>query len=198
MKSGQESWIYIDHGDALCQPSTERPFIEAIGTIIENSFSNENVVLLNLASKSSPHVTGAVAFRNDCRQIIVSPEAVADAERGTNRNVRLPNILKGEDILVVVDDVLTSGETLKRGLKIARNALRDRLGDGADKLASHLVVGINRATPETIEILKQEGITITSLASIEEIITIIWQKLTPKQQAGLLGEFPMLSQRIGE
>lgn len=198
LRSGGLSWIYVDHGDMLCQPNTEKPFIDAIGTLIEYTFPQDRVVLVNLASKASPHETGAVAYRNGLRQIIISPDEVAQAEKGTNRRVRLPHQMNDDDILVVVDDVLTKGGTLKEGLVIVKDALRERFGERADMFPIHLVVGMSRASSETMEMLKGKGIEVTSLASIEEIIISTWSSFSTEQQSGLLGEFPMLAQRIGE
>ncbi|MBI4973155.1 hypothetical protein HZC27_00915 [Candidatus Roizmanbacteria bacterium] len=196
LRSGGLSWIYVDHGDMLCQPSTEKPFIDAIGTLIECAFPQDKVVLVNLASKASPHETGAVAYRNGLRQIIISPDEVAQAEKGTNRRVRLPHQMSDDDILVVVDDVLTKGGTLKEGLVIVKDALRERFGEKADMFPIHLVVGMSRASTETLEMLKRQGIEVISLASIEEIIISTWSSFSAEQQSGLLSEFPKLNEMI--
>jgi orotate phosphoribosyltransferase len=192
MRSGTESWVYVDHGDLLCQPETNIPYIEAMTYYIQSTFPRETTVLVNVDSKSSPHTAGAIATLAAYRQIVVIPQDIQQAEKGTNRRVRMPQQLEGLHSVVIVDDVLTTGTTALNIAELVVSELRQRIGDEAiSKVNFHLIAGLARNPDKAVQNLQRHSITAHwFLTLLHDVIIKKWPEMTEMQKAGFREEFP--------
>ena len=189
LRSGGESWVYVDHGELMTKPEHFRPFVTALALQIRQLFDPEKVVLLNVLSKCSPQMTGAVAYSGEFRQIGVLSDAVAEAEKGTRRGLRVPKDIGVGDTLVFLDDVLTTGKTVVETMTRVRNGLVERLGEVAGEMQVHLLVGLARNPEKATNDLLGYGIQPHWLTTLDEVIRQCWPALTSVQQNGLKREF---------
>ena len=111
LRNGSKSNIYVDHSEILCQPETNVALVRALIQYLNHTFEANRVVLVNVDSKASPQLTGAIAAAGGFRQILVLPEAVYYAEKGIRRRLRFPNNISSRDVIVIIDDVLTPHDT---------------------------------------------------------------------------------------
>src|SRR6266568_3258888 len=82
LRNGSYSYVYVDHGDLICQPETNKVLVDAVGQYIRQYFHPDRTILVNVDSKASPQLTGAIAVAAEYRQIVVLPEATHRRERG--------------------------------------------------------------------------------------------------------------------
>ena len=193
MRNGGESWIYIDHGDTICSPETNKPFIAVLIHECDKLGTAENSAIVNIDSKSSPQTTGAIAAMAGYKQIAVLPDQVQQAEKGTKRKLRIPKNLDGVKQLIFIDDVMTSGETVIEVAKLVREELVKIIGqEKASDIQFHLVVGLARNPKKAVQRLKEAGIESHWTVELNEIIKKMWSRLTSAQQEGLAKEIPDL------
>lgn len=188
LKSGKKSWLYIDHGDVICQPETYLPFIEVLKELIKKTFSLERLILINTPAKASPQVVGALAKDLTCRQIAITPDATALAEQATYRTVRLPHTIGEDDVFVIVDDVMTSGKTNILVAEQVKALLHDQHIDGPEQY--HVIIGVNKYPLESQPRLEKAGINAHWVTTVDHILILGWDRFTHEQQQGLLNEFP--------
>lgn len=170
LRNGSRSRVYVDHGVLLCMPETNRLFVEALSVLICSQFVPAKVVVVNVDSKSSPQLTGAIASVNAFRQIIYLPDSVHVAERGRNLKLRIPEIDSGDQICIV-DDVLTPDDTT--ALRVAWE-LREEISHTKGINSSvdiSLVVGTVRDPEDACPKLEREGINVHWLTTLDDIIT---------------------------
>lgn len=193
LRSGKLSWLYIDHGDLLCQPETNVPYVKALDHFIQTNFPHKTTVLVNVDSKSSPHTTGALAILGNYRQIVVSSKATQQAEKGTNRGTRLPHDLKNISDIVLIDDVLASGLTAMTVAQDIQKEIKQFMSENElKKIHFHLVVGLAKAKAEetATNLKKHYGVTIHWLITLKELLTLMSDELTVEQREGIKKEFP--------
>lgn len=199
LRSGPESWVYVDHGDILCQPETYRPYITVLAEVVRDNFPEQSTILVNVDSKSSPHTVGALASVLRLRQVVVTPQATSLAEKGSKLAVRLPQEIEPNDTLLVVDDVFTEGDTTAADvIERVRSAIIGRLGETQQDV--HLIVGLLRGDRQkATRQLGVLGIKLHWLTTIESVLQKIWPALTPVQQQALAqGGFNLSSGQIIE
>jgi orotate phosphoribosyltransferase len=160
LRNGSVSKFYVDHGDLLCEPAANASLVRALLHLIKSTFDPKRVVLVNVDSKSSPQLTGAIAAAGGFRQIIVLPEAVFLAENGTERRLRIPQKLYHDDRIVIVDDVLTPGdETAIKVAEIVRSEIERRMtGRSSGAHEFHLTVGLIREPDKAVGLVQEQGI----------------------------------------
>jgi orotate phosphoribosyltransferase len=169
LRNGTRSPVYIDHGEILCDPQHNHAFVTALRRHIARNFDPADTVLMNVDSKSSPHVAGALATLLGLRQIIFVPDQVRQAEAGTDRQFRLPD-MTGVRRVVVVDDVLTPDDTTVISVVAGLRALLAAEKRTSDvDLEYHLVVGVLRAT-SAIASLATRGIKASGLVTLSEVL----------------------------
>lgn len=185
LRNGTHSWIYVDHGEMLCQPETFRLFMAAVEVCMEQVIGDKPAVLVNVDSKSSPQLVGALASKCGLRQIAVSPVMTQQAEKGPNLAVRLPKHLTREDTLVVLDDVYTEDDqTAIHTLSLVREAIASRFA--LDGLKVELLVGLLRGDPgKSVAQLGKLGVGLGWFTTLDRVLSDIWEGLNPDQKQGL-------------
>lgn len=198
LRDGSRSCVYIDHGDMLTMPETAAPFDQLIAGYVHRMFDT-SAVLLNVDSKSSSQLTGAVAASEPRRrQIVVLPPATTQAEQGTNRRMRLPPDLGRRpcSALVVLDDVANSGDTIVINVV---SAVRGEWNSKYPHLAVppvHLVGGVARKPEVATTTLAGHDITLHAMTTLNEVLDAVWPDLSAAQHANLADEFPGLAARM--
>jgi hypothetical protein len=133
-------------------------------------------------------LTGAIAAAGAFRQILVLPEEVYHAEKGTHRRLRIPNNISSQDIIVIIDDVLTPRDTT--ALHVAE-LVRAELIHIKDFTAHdvnppfHLVVGLVRDQALVQGAQKNRHIKVHWLATLDEVIAGLCRELGEDEQARL-------------
>jgi orotate phosphoribosyltransferase len=191
LRNGAYSWVYLDHGDLLCQPETNSVLTKVLVSYIRAKFDPQHTVLANVDSKSSPQLTGAIASIGSYRQVVVLPEVTYRRERGMRLRLRLPAQLTERDSIVIVDDVLTPSDTT--GLQVAklvRRHVAERVGGKPRSVEVHLVVGVARDPSIACPPLQRNGIRVHWLKTLDEIISGAWPDLPVSQRERLRREFP--------
>lgn len=187
LRNGGRSWIYVDHGDMISSPETNQAFISVLYEMLYRQFPAESSTLVSIPSKSSPQVVGTLAYLGEYRQIGVTSEELAHAEKGTGRRVRIPQDIAETPSLVLVDDVLTSGTTAVQ----TKQAVTEALGEQAKDFNFHLIVGFARNPDTATPRLLHEGFRSVSWAiEMRHVLLTRWNFLTINQQEGLRTEFP--------
>ena len=186
LRNGDPSVVYVDHGQLLCHPETFQPFVGALAEYVLDQFPGPSTILVNVDSKSSPHMVGALASLLHLRLVVVNPESTKQAERGLNLGVRLPMQVSPTDRLLFVDDVFTEkDETVANAATLVREAFVPRLGN---TLETHLLVGLLRGNTEaSVRQLRLHGIMLHWLVTLDEIIEKARPTLTD-QQLGTLDQ----------
>jgi len=193
LRNGSYSYVYVDHGDLICQPETNKVLVDAVGQYIRQYFHPDRTILVNVDSKASPQLTGAIAVAAEYRQIVVLPEATHREERGLKLRVRMPIEINPGDKIVIVDDVLTPNDfTALRVADLVRGHLREKFGTAENEV--YLVVGLVREPDEAVPQLRDRGIEVRSLTTLGAVIRGAWPKLDSDQRQRLLDEFPTLPQ----
>ncbi|HUQ85454.1 MAG TPA: hypothetical protein VM077_03965 [Candidatus Limnocylindrales bacterium] len=182
-RNGGKSWIYFDHGDLVCNPEGNKAFVDALRAIIEPLFPKNNTVLLNIVSRCSAQITGAIAYASSYPQIPLQAEQTMNLEKGTFRVLRLP-VMKDVRNLVIPDDVLTTGNTAIETIEIVKKYT------DLSKMSLHIVVGLARKPENIIDKLKEHRITPHWIATRNDVLNDIWPTLTTIQKDGLVAEFP--------
>jgi orotate phosphoribosyltransferase len=182
LRQGIVSGIYVDCGDILTDPETNTPFVHTIADYVDRKFGIEPTIICNVDSKASS-LGHTVATLLGTRHIAYGSESVQQAERGTERRVRLPKRTGPGDTIVVLDDVLTEGDTTASdAVTNVRNALRER----ADQIAEtkvHLVTPLFRGNPKAArEQLGALGIQAHWFVTLEPVVKRMWRRLTPAQR----------------
>ncbi len=183
-RNGGKSWIYFDHGDLVCNPEGNIAFVDALRDIIDPTFPKNNTVLLNIVSRCSAQITGAIAYASSYPQIPLQAEQTMNLEKGTYRVLRLPK-MDGVKNLVITDDILTSGKTAIETFEIVKKYLN------LEKIELHIVVGLAKNPEKVTENLKKNNITPHWIATRNEFLAQLWPSLlTSVQKEGLKAEFP--------
>jgi orotate phosphoribosyltransferase len=182
LRNGTRSRIYIDHGEVLCEPTSNGVLISAMMHYIASNFRAEKIVLVNVDSKSSPQITGAIAAIGGYRQVVVLPDAVRQAEKATERRFRLPLSLSPDDEFLIVDDVLTPGDLTAVNVALAlRDELRQagfgRTGDAHAEPTFRLLVALARNPAEGGSILEENAVEPHWLTTLTEVISASWDSL---------------------
>lgn len=187
LRSGKRSWVYVDHGELLCQPETFWPYISMLTNYFRETYPPEVTLLANVDSKSSPHIVGALATMGLYRQVVVSPEAIRHAEKGPGLSMRLPCRLEPVEDIVIVDDVFTVGDTTAmRILSRVKDALCSRLDETVQHVKYHVVVGLLRGDPQAAaEQFGQLGADLHWFVTLDEVLVPLRPMLSPEQRAGL-------------
>jgi orotate phosphoribosyltransferase len=191
LRNGVESCIYIDHGDILCQPETNSVLVSALIQYLKNNFEPDRVILVNVDSKTSPQLTGAIAIAGGFRQILVLPETVYHEERGTRRRMRFPDSISSQDMIVIIDDVLTPYDTTALNVaKLVRSELdhMEEFASQGTKASFHLMVALVRDESLVSSLLKKWDIKVHWLATLEDVIASLWPRLAEEQRIGLTRE----------
>jgi hypothetical protein len=198
LRNGSYSYVYVDHGDLICQPETNNVFVGAIGKYIKQQFAPDSTILVNVDSKASPQLTGAVAVAAKYRQIVVLPEATHREEQGLRLRIRLPATIGAHDKIVIVDDVLTPHDmTASRIAELVRDELNQRF-DGSAANEVHLVVGLVRDPEVAVRGLSDSKIHVHWLTTLADLVHGVWPRLDSEQKQRLRDEFPLLSQQAEE
>ncbi|MDP1722936.1 MAG: phosphoribosyltransferase [Candidatus Gottesmanbacteria bacterium] len=189
LRSGDISWIYVDHGEILCNPENGIPFVRMLYEYLRQEFSPSSTVLVNVDSKASPQEVGALAFHGGYRQILVNADDTTIAEKGINKRVRMPETKPG-DQLVIVDDVLTKGTTVAAVVELVRQQLQE-------EHQFHLIVGMARTPQIAVPLLEDVGVTsISWFIELPDILFRVWSDFSDAQRKGLLVEFPTLQKDL--
>lgn len=193
LRNGKKSCIYIDHGDLICNPDTNKAFIKAILEYIQSNFSKKSTVLINVDSKSSPQITGALANAGEYRQIVLLPKDVYVAEKGTNRMIRFPMNINRTDKFIIVDDVLTSGQTVIDVAQKVKSFLIKNYRINNPQF--YVIVGLARNPKIVMKKLAKVNIKSYWLIDLETILSYIWHTLSAKQKTLVQLEFKSFNQK---
>ncbi len=181
------SWVYVDQSRLLCQPETLNPCLEMISSYLNNNFPPENTILVNIDSKFSPQITGALAALLGYRQVVINPEATTRAEKGVNLKLRLPCNVKRSDTFVMIDDTLTSGGTVLNVAKLVRSELKT---DSIESKFFLLVCLLHGNAGEVKKLFESEDVGLHWFTDIKTLVSKI-PVINHAQQTGLNEELGM-------
>ncbi len=190
LRSGKKSWIYIDHSDVINQPDTFKPFVEAMRDSILTTLPIDQTVFINIHGKTSPQLTGTLAYLLERPQIEIISTHLAELEKGSGKTIRLPREMPAQPIFVFLDSVLTTGNTVAETAALLKKEYPSIFNDAR----FHLEIGVVRETERALHTLAKEGIrSIGYVATIDDIILEVWPQLSDIQRHALLAEFSHLS-----
>jgi len=191
LRSGKTSSVYIDHAALLCEPEANQALVSCLADYVGKNFDGGHTVLANVDSKSSPHLTGAVAAVGGYRQIVVIPEAVRRVENGLRLSLRVPQGLDARDTIVIVDDVLTAGDRAALDVvdQIRRELASDRRAR-CDRHDFHLVVAVIRDAHRATRDLEKAGVKVHWLTSLEDMLPDLLAAADSDVGCALRDEFP--------
>jgi orotate phosphoribosyltransferase len=197
LRNGASSSVYVDHGDLLCYPKTNKVLLKALKRYVVRAFPADRTILANVDSKASPQLTGAIAATVGYRQIVVLPETTYENERGLRLRLRVPSDVAPEDRIVIIDDVLTPNDmTAVRIAHLVRADLRARLGSAADTIEVHLVVGLARDPLTARAELAEHGVKVHWLTTLPQVLDGLLPSLQADQQDCLSREFPSIREQM--
>lgn len=190
LRRGDKSWIYLDHGDVMCNPQQRKAFLAAMESKIKQMYEDfDNLILANVDSKSSPEIKIRLAKRNneELPIITVINKTVKQAEKGTERRVRLPADLTEGDTILIVDDLTTTGGTAKNTRDKIAQILHDRKDISENSVKFDLLVGTARR-PSAAKKLEEQGFRkVEWCITLEDVLRSMKENnhLTDQQISGL-------------
>ncbi|NTU73482.1 hypothetical protein HGB07_04925 [Candidatus Roizmanbacteria bacterium] len=176
--NGKQSHIYINHRIVLMHDWWDRKLLAQIfDTLIREKLlpvGEDSYTMLAVPSYSSPELTACVLenFGERVNRIVQISQETIQKEKGDYRNFE--NVDDLQKPLIVVDDVFTSGRTVKEALDEYAKQHSNRQIDVA--------VLVTR-DPKTVEAFNNlPNRHITSLVTLDEILKYHWKQFTPLQK----------------
>lgn len=166
-RSGQKSYIFLDHSKVASSPKGYRAFIDGIQYLLEQSYGTNDFILCNVDSKISAQMAGSVAYNLDKAQIIYKSSRLVEIEKGTFNQLtgdpewKLP--------VAILDDVVTGGDGTAKGVGDLIHAEFPYIKD------IQIFVGFTR------EVAKNTYKT-HYILTMDELIHIVWNTLSDEQK----------------
>lgn len=86
LRSGKQSYMFLDHSKVASSPQAYKAFIDAIRYLLQETYKDKQYILCNIDSKISSQMVGSVAYREEKPQIIFKSKATLSLQ---NRNKQL-------------------------------------------------------------------------------------------------------------
>lgn len=181
------SFLYVDTSDITASAESRNLLMAAVENLLTENVGRDNlhrVVLISVEGKSSNAMCGV------CRDHLQLPqiEVARAGENNTENNlIYFPDHLPADPIFVMLDGVLTSGQTVLEAHTALKEAHPKIFKTGTD---IRLVVGLAR-DPEDVALkrLADTGFNnVASVATLEHAIASRWENLTDQQRRGIQEE----------
>lgn len=176
LRSGKQSYMFLDHSKVANEPKAYRAFIDVICTMLDEIYNDQEIVLCNVDSKISAQMVGSVAYLQSRPQIVFKSTELTTIEKGTKTQVtgnydwKMP--------VAILDDVMTGGDGTAK-----------RVGDLVTEAFPHIAnirifVGFIRNP-------KESTYTTHHILTQKELIGIVGKSLTDKQQQAIEKELDL-------
>ena len=163
---GENSTIYIDSANAFAvDGKCFDGLVQAQAEIVRHIAGESPILLVNVDSKASGQLTGALGFLLGASQAFYTSEGISSRERGLNKQLRIAHTIEPNTHVFVIDDVITHGDTQM----IVVDLLRERLPVGLD-VHYHLIAGLFRGEQRDINELSQKGVDVITVTTLEDLI----------------------------
>jgi len=172
LKSGRESYIYVNHRNFVCQPENMKFMISLLKNEIDKIIFSSDVAICNVDSSLSPIIVGALSYYAGIPMYIYRPSSFEKGIVGNLFGYHLIEKSKVQEKLpaVLIDDVVTTATTItKAATTLEYHDIRVEGG----------LTIVDRRTKKDKE---GEHVKVYSVISLEEIIKY---GLENKNQLGL-------------
>jgi orotate phosphoribosyltransferase len=170
MRNGKKSCMYMNHSKLATSPHAYKAFIDAIQFLLKETYREDEFIVCNVDSKISSQMVGSVAYNLKKPQIIYKSSALTAIEKGTHLQMtgdptwNLP--------VAILDDVSSGYDATAKGVGDLAKETFKKIPD------VQIFVGYIRE-------IKQTTYKMRYLLTREELVTIVWNDLTPGQQAAI-------------
>ncbi len=173
LRSGKQSYMFLDHSRVASSPESYKAFIEGISYLLKEVYGSKDFVLCNVDSKISAQMVGSLAYSLNKPQIIFKSKELTSVEKGTKQqltgdeNWNLP--------VAIPDDVMTGGDGTAKNVA-------DLIKDGFPRITDiQIYVGFIRDP-------KPSSYTTHYLLTRDELIDILWKTFSEKQHQAIIKE----------
>lgn len=173
LRSGKQSYLFLDHSRVASSPRAYRAFIDIIIHLVKETYEDKDFILCNVDSKISAQMVGAAAYLLQKPQIIFKSKALTTIEKGTQRQ------LTGDETwdmpVALLDDVTTGGDGTAKNVG-------DLIVEAFPKIKDiQIFVGFIRKP-------KQTTYKTHYALTRDELIESVWDKLSSEQQQAVKKE----------
>lgn len=171
LRSGKESYIFINHARLASSPHGYKAFIDAICILVQNIFKSKEFIFCNADSKISAQMVGSLAYILNKPQIIFKSKELTVIEKGSGE--QLTGDPKWNLPIIIADDVISSRDGTAANVGKLVQKTFPRVKD------IQIFVGVARSRN-----LIQGKLNFASHAvlSFDEIIADVWNSLSSSQQ----------------
>ena len=160
LASGQVSPFYVDCRTLMAYPSARRLVgqlaHEALAGVGFDCLGGLEIGAISIATTISD-LAFAVQPEHEWRTFVVRKQA---KDHGLGKLIE--GAVKAGDRALIIDDVLTSGSSLIKAISVAR---------AAGLVVSHALVIVDRKEQDGRARVEQEGVTVMSLLTIDDLMT---------------------------
>lgn len=176
LRSGKHSYLFLDHSRIASSAKAYGAFIDVIKYLIQYIYGNKKIVLCNVDSKISAQMVGSIAYILKKPQIIFKSKELTAVEKGTQK--QLTGNVEWTMPVSIIDDVMTGGDGT------AKNVADLILSTFPKIIDIQIFVGFIRE-------VKQSTYKTHYVLTRDELIDIVWKKLSPEQQKAIEKERTM-------
>jgi orotate phosphoribosyltransferase len=108
LRSGEKSYMFLDHSKLATSPKAYRAFIDIMGDLLYEVYNDNPFVLCNVDSKISAQMVGSLAYLQNKPQIIFKSKALTEMEKGTA--TQMTGNYEWDLPVAIMDDVMTGGD----------------------------------------------------------------------------------------
>ena len=149
LSSGKESDYYVNMKMAITDPK----ILKAIAKIVSNQITEEKIDKIAGPALGAVPIATAISLKSEIPMLMIRK-----AKKGYGTSKLIEGTLKEGDVVVVIEDVTTTGNSLLKAIK----AVEEKGGN-----VKRAVVVVDR-NEGAIENLKTEGILLKPLLSIND------------------------------
>lgn len=176
LRSGKQSYMFLDHSKLASSPKAYRAFIDIMGDLLYEIYNERPFVFCNVDSKISAQMVGSLAYLQNKPQIIYKSKELTAIEKGTA--TQLTGNYDWDLPVAILDDVMTGGDGTAKNVG-------DLVKEAFPKVKDiRIFVGFIRSpaksTYETHHILTRN-----------ELLGIVGKKLSPEQQQAIEKELKL-------
>ena len=170
LRSGRNSYIFLDHSKVASSPKAYKAFVDVINALLLKVYGDNNFLLCNVDSKISAQMVGSSAYSLEKPQIVFKSAQLTAIEKGTQR--QLTGNLDWNMPVAILDDVMTGGDGTAKNVGDLILTTFSKIRD------IQIFVGFVRE-------LKESTYKTHYALTRDELLDIIWEKLSPEQKQAI-------------
>lgn len=176
LRSGKQSYMFLDHSKVATDPKAYRAFIDIIGELVYETYGDQPILFCNVDSKISAQMVGSLAYLQNRPQIVYKSKALTAVEKGTQ--TQLTGDYAWDLPVALLDDVMTGGDGTAKNVA---DLVKDTFPNVKDiRIFVGFIRSPQRSTYKTSHVLTRN-----------ELLGIVGKSLSPEQQQAVEKELDL-------